>query len=157
MAETFRAEFIRCGKGCGGCPHGPYWYAYQKVAGKLKKRYVGKGDPRWQEEQQQQQAEQDAAREARDRAERDQAEREATRRKAERHPWDDVFDRNTISARLCREILKVSQLADWKAVQAAYRLRSKEAHPDAGGSTRTMQHVNAAYAYLRDFFKHHRG
>jgi hypothetical protein len=37
---TYRLEFVRCGR----CPelHGPYWYAYWKDAGKLRKMYVGK-------------------------------------------------------------------------------------------------------------------
>lgn len=43
MKETFRSEYVRCGKrGCGGCPHGPYWYAYHKAGGRTHKRYVGK-------------------------------------------------------------------------------------------------------------------
>lgn len=41
--ETFRQEYVKCGKShCRSCPHGPYWYAYRKVGGKLRKRYVGK-------------------------------------------------------------------------------------------------------------------
>lgn len=46
MKEHFRQEFIRCGKpNCKRCPHGPYWYAYRTVKGKLRKRYVGKIKP----------------------------------------------------------------------------------------------------------------
>lgn len=40
--ETLRCEYIRCGKKCGGCPHGPYWYAYWKEGGRTRKRYIGK-------------------------------------------------------------------------------------------------------------------
>ncbi len=45
--ETYRQEYIRCGKaGCKRCAdgqgHGPYWYAYSREGGKLKKRYIGK-------------------------------------------------------------------------------------------------------------------
>jgi hypothetical protein len=25
---TYRLERVSCGKGCKGCPHGPYWYGY---------------------------------------------------------------------------------------------------------------------------------
>jgi hypothetical protein len=39
---TFRLEDVRCGKAtCTRCPHGPYWYAYWREDGKLRKRYLG--------------------------------------------------------------------------------------------------------------------
>jgi hypothetical protein len=39
---TFRMEGVRCGKAnCTRCPHGPYWYAYWREDGKLRKRYLG--------------------------------------------------------------------------------------------------------------------
>lgn len=39
-AVLYQLELIRCGKGrC--CPHGPYWFAYWRHAGKRWKRYVG--------------------------------------------------------------------------------------------------------------------
>ncbi len=45
--ETYRQEYIRCGKpACKRCAdgpgHGPYWYAYSREHGKVKKRYIGK-------------------------------------------------------------------------------------------------------------------
>jgi hypothetical protein len=43
---TYRLEMVKCGKltcrCASGLLHGPYWYAYQKQAGRLKSRYVGK-------------------------------------------------------------------------------------------------------------------
>ena len=47
---TYREELVKCGdKSCrcakGGPLHGPYWYRYWRVDGKLKKRYVGKKPP----------------------------------------------------------------------------------------------------------------
>lgn len=43
---TERLEHVRCGKpGCRcerGVLHGPYWYRYQRVNGKLKRTYLGK-------------------------------------------------------------------------------------------------------------------
>ena len=43
---TFRQESVRCGKqGCRSCPHGPYWYAYYREAGRLRSRYIGKDLP----------------------------------------------------------------------------------------------------------------
>jgi hypothetical protein len=45
---TIRKEYIKCGKYlCLGCNHGPYYYAYWRDEnGKLKKKYIGKRDPR---------------------------------------------------------------------------------------------------------------
>ncbi len=45
--ETYRLEYIRCSKpACKRCAdgqgHGPYWYAYRREHGKVKKRYIGK-------------------------------------------------------------------------------------------------------------------
>ena len=46
---TIRSESVRCGKSfCLDCPHGPYYYAYWKEKGKLKKKYIGtKFDESW--------------------------------------------------------------------------------------------------------------
>lgn len=43
---SYRQEHVRCGKdGCSSCPHGPYWYAYWKEAGRTRKRYIGRHLP----------------------------------------------------------------------------------------------------------------
>jgi hypothetical protein len=43
---TYRLEMVKCGKLACRCAsgflHGPYWYAYQKIEGQLKSKYVGK-------------------------------------------------------------------------------------------------------------------
>jgi hypothetical protein len=39
---TYRLENVSCGKGCKGCPHGPYWYGYWKEGGKTRSKYIGK-------------------------------------------------------------------------------------------------------------------
>jgi hypothetical protein len=50
---TIREEHVKCGKpDCSRCKHGPYYYAYWKENGKLKKKYIGTYDPRketWKE------------------------------------------------------------------------------------------------------------
>lgn len=50
---TIRKEYIKCGKDlCLGCEHGPYYYAYwrdENNAKKLKKKYIGRNDPREKE------------------------------------------------------------------------------------------------------------
>jgi len=48
--KTYRLEAVRCGKEKCKCArgrmHGPYWYSYARVDGKLKSEYVGKTLPR---------------------------------------------------------------------------------------------------------------
>jgi hypothetical protein len=40
---SLRRQWVRCGKeNCTRCPHGPYWYAYWREAGRRRSRYVGK-------------------------------------------------------------------------------------------------------------------
>lgn len=39
---TYQLEFVKCGKNCKKCPHGPYWYAYWSENGKTKSKYIGK-------------------------------------------------------------------------------------------------------------------
>ncbi len=39
---TYQREHVRCGKlGCRAL-HGPYWYAYWKAGGRVRKRYIGR-------------------------------------------------------------------------------------------------------------------
>lgn len=44
--KTYRLEGIRCGKEKCKCAagklHGPYWYSYTRVGGKVKSQYIGK-------------------------------------------------------------------------------------------------------------------
>jgi len=41
---------VPCGKrGCGKCPHGPYWYARYWSRGKMRERYIGKHLTAWAE------------------------------------------------------------------------------------------------------------
>jgi len=43
---VYRREKVRCGKeNCRRCPHGPYWYGYQRTNGKVVSFYVGKELP----------------------------------------------------------------------------------------------------------------
>lgn len=44
---TYQLEKVSCGKpNCEKCPHGPYWYGYKRVNGKLVSFYVGKELPK---------------------------------------------------------------------------------------------------------------
>jgi hypothetical protein len=43
---TIRQEYIKCGKeDCQQRKHGPYYYAYWKDHGQLRKKYIGKYPP----------------------------------------------------------------------------------------------------------------
>lgn len=40
---TYQFERVYCGKeNCHCCPHGPYWYAYYRVSGRVISKYIGK-------------------------------------------------------------------------------------------------------------------
>ena len=39
---TIVAKWVKCGKGCKKCPHGPYYYLVWKENGKTKWKYLGK-------------------------------------------------------------------------------------------------------------------
>jgi len=42
-AITYELREVPCGKrGCKGCPHGPYWYAYWTAGGRVRTVYIGK-------------------------------------------------------------------------------------------------------------------
>jgi hypothetical protein len=47
--KTYRLEGVRCGKEKCKCArgelHGPYWYRFTRVGGKVKSEYVGKRLP----------------------------------------------------------------------------------------------------------------
>jgi hypothetical protein len=44
---TIRKEYVKCGNpNCYRCKHGPYYYGYWIENGKLKKKYIGRYDPR---------------------------------------------------------------------------------------------------------------
>ena len=50
---TIRTEYVKCGNSyCYRCKHGPYYYAYWKEGGKLGKKYIGKYDPRKEQQEQ---------------------------------------------------------------------------------------------------------
>lgn len=48
--KTYRLESIRCGKEKCKCAldklHGPYWYSYTRVKGKVTSQYIGKTLPK---------------------------------------------------------------------------------------------------------------
>ncbi len=124
MKETFRHEKVKCGKpGFKRCPHGPYWYAYWKVNGTTKKRYVGKKDPRVSNPE------------------------PAQVEKA--HPHDAIFGRRTGTLALACEILGFRQDISFAEARTKARKLLQDLHPDRGGDQRRFKHVNEAWSFLR--------
>lgn len=124
--ETFRQEYVRCGKkGCKKCPHGPYWYAYWREGKRLRKRYVGK--------------------------ERPYGETAASRPEVG-HRWDEIFDPRTWSLALASEILGFRRTPTLAEARGAYRKLAWESHPDRGGDSTFCRHYNAAWEYVRNHY-----
>lgn len=128
MKETYRAEYVKCGKkGCKSCPHGPYWYGYTRVSGKLKKKYYGKLDPR------------DASRE---------------RVKRETHPYDDIFFKSKATLTMAYAILGIKQGEMYiDQIKKHFRKLSMKEHPDRGGDEQTYKRIVAAWSYIQSVFR----
>lgn len=120
MKETFRCEYVRCGKaGCRRCPHGPYWYAYHREGEKVRKRYVGRVDPRPGE------------------------------RAKPVDPRERIFSPQTATRSLALSILGLFDWFSEEGLLTRYRELAQTRHPDRGGSHEEMQYINAAYSYLK--------
>lgn len=121
MQRKFRSKWIKCGKRCGGCPHGPYWYEYGYKGGRQWSKYLGKelpGEPSPDERSQPGQ-------------------------------WNEIFSERTASEKLAREILGVTIDANWSEIRRAYRDRMAAEHPDRGGEEKLAKCLNCAFEYLR--------
>ena len=127
MAENFRAEYVRCGKkGCKSCPHGPYWYGYQRIAGKLKKKYYGKTNPN------------DKRRE---------------RMKRETHPHDDIFLKSKATFAMACAILGMGQNLWIEDYKRQYRKLSMLNHPDRGGDEDAYKRITCAWSFIQSYMK----
>lgn len=119
---SYQCEYVKCGKTrCRSCPHGPYWYGYRTEAGKTKKKYFGKEDPRI----------------------------ERTAEKTYEDPRCAIFNRATATMTLAREILGVQAGGKLKSYRTRFRECVKLHHPDHGGSDYEMSLVNAAWSYVK--------
>ena len=126
--ETYRLEFVRCGKPnckCSrGAPHGPYWYAYRHDKKGMHKRYVGK---------------------MRFDTSYDQPQRP-----------DPTTEHNTRFAHDGRRMTLPAALRIFafpfpqthQATKQRYRTLMWEHHPDRGGDAKVCEAINAAYEYL---------
>jgi hypothetical protein len=44
-AVRYHQQEVRCGRECGSCPHGPYWYASWTEDGRTRRTYIGRDLP----------------------------------------------------------------------------------------------------------------
>lgn len=127
MRETFRSEYVRCGKdGCKGCPHGPYWYGYHREGSRVKKRYIGKEDPRTR-----------------------RAEPGRTADTISKDPREAMFSSRTASLALAEMILNVKVTEGRDKCLSAFRMLAMMNHPDRFGDPIEMGYINAAWSYMR--------
>lgn len=117
---TYQAEWVRCGKNCNGCPHGPYWYGYWREGGRLHRKYMGKHSPF----------------------------HDFGARSSEVHE-DDIFSRRKGSLTLALQILGLSVLPTIDELVLVYRRLARETHPDSGGDAREFARISAAYSYVK--------
>lgn len=130
--ETYRCEYVKCGKrGCRKCPHGPYWYGYWREEGKVRKRYVGKVDPHTRAEG------------------KSDTQSEAPPVTQERDWREAILNSRTATRELARRIIGVSAGATREEVRKVYQRRMLDAHPDRGGDKREAAFLNAAWSYLK--------
>lgn len=120
--ECYRSEYVKCGKGCRGCPHGPYWYAYWREGRRTRKRYVGKVDPR----------------------------RETTTAAPDWR--EAINNRATATVYVACRILGIHPDASRDDAASAFRRGMKKHHPDRGGDPKEAGFLSAAYTYLKSLF-----
>jgi len=125
LVKTYRLQYIRCGKGCRGCPHGPYWYAFWKEDGKTRSEYIGKR-----------------------RREDSEGKPPVENIPIKSHPWEGILNRRTASLGLACTILEVTEASAQEVVERAFRRLSRIHHPDRGGEERVMVMVEAAYSFV---------
>lgn len=119
---------MRCGKRCGTCPHGPYWYSYERENGRQRRRYCGRDDPRTQ----------------------DQRAAAFHVHTQEASPWwEPIFNRRTASSTLALKILEIPAMPSARELLAQYRRQVMKHHPDKGGSNERCAATVAAYTFLK--------
>lgn len=125
---TFELRYVRCGKApCFNCDfgygHGPYWYAYKRVNGRVKSYYVGKREP--------------ASWEA---IPADQPEPTVDPR------W--VF-KGRMDGRSALRILGFTSWPEQAVLRKRWAALVSQHHPDRGGNTKICAAINVAYEYLK--------
>lgn len=123
---TWEAEYVRCGrKGCRRCPHGPYWYGYQRTGTRVRKVYGG-------------------------RVRLEGPGSQGVGNQVER--LDGIFSGSTATFDLACEILGVGGLESLAFVKRRFNALALANHPDRGGSERSMARVSAAWSLFRTVY-----
>lgn len=128
---TYRQEYVKCGKrSCKKCPHGPYWYAYRQVKGKLQKRYVGKWLP-------------------------GESAEKPVEKPAPPNRLDAIFSKQGCCLNLAFEILGIRPMDVGKLTsdekvrfKKQFRALTMKFHPDRGGDDLTYRRITAAWTYI---------
>lgn len=125
---THRLEYVKCGKdSCKSCPHGPYWYGYRKVAGRTKKKYIGKhypgGNDNW------------------------------TKLDVQECYLDGVFLKVTCSVELCRLVLGLPIGFDLKMAKKRFKQLSVTHGEGRRGDEHVLKRSLAAITYLTSTMK----
>lgn len=124
---AYRCQYIRCGKAnCKACPHGPYWYSFYRVNGKMKSEYHGKADPRIQQE------------------------RDKPANRVD--PLDAIFNRSTVSIDLACQILGLPAIREREDSKKRYLHLVRLHHPDVGGDVATFQRIEAAWSFVKSYY-----
>lgn len=126
----YRSEWIKCGKGCSKCPHGPYWYYYWYADGKKHKKYIGKklhgtGDDK-------------------------KADTDNIPQEEKQHPWDDICNPRTATFKLACLILGLPEDASMREGRLQYYRLARIRHPDVGGTNWLMSRTSAAWEVFQD-------
>jgi len=125
---TYEQEYVKCGKKtCGRCPHGPYWYRYQRRGKRTHKEYVGKvlmdawpeGEPKPAE--------------------------------PPRDPWEEMLTPGGPKLAQALADLGVKETDSLAHCKSAYRALLLLHHPDRGGSELKAKATIAAWSYLRRY------
>lgn len=127
---TYRCEYVCCGRCCTRCAHGPYWYRYRRHRSKLKKEYCGKTDPRSQ-------------RNGTGGAQVD----------PRLHLWDLMLRKESACESVALKCLGIEVAVSRGQVCKAYRAQMLLHHPDRGGSVVASEAINAAWSYLKAWYR----
>lgn len=120
---TYRTEWVKCGKAtCKRCPHGPYVYAYQRINGRLRKRYVGKPFS-------------------------SKSDHATTGESMDRR--EEMLHKNKRSLALAESILMLPKTYTEEEAKKAARKAYLRHHPDRGGALMEFKLANAAWQYIQ--------
>jgi len=126
VAWTYKLRYTKCGKrGCNVCSdgpaHGPYWYGYEHVGGRVRTKYFGKLPPG--------------------------AEFAKQTSYDERYARWEYHGKMSFPVAL--RIMGFENMPARSALIKRWRELVSAHHPDIGGDTKVCSAINAAYTFLK--------